>query len=85
MFLFIVHLGRVLSLVEISDPNVCQVLLGTFGFCGGLLTKAALALSSSAGQGRENKRKGSWVEIRAGRDHSPINVTGKTDSIWGKN
>ena len=42
--------------------------------CGGLtlaghqaLTKAALSLPSSAGQGRENITKGSWIEIRTGR------------------
>jgi len=38
---------------------------------------------SSAGQGRENMTKGLWVEIRTGRDHSPITVTGKTGSPWG--
>jgi len=26
--------------------------------------------------------KGSWVEIRTGRYHSPITVRGKTDSTW---
>jgi len=35
--------------------------------------------SSSAGQGRGKIVKGSRVEIRTGRDHSPITVTGKTD------
>ena len=45
--------------------------------CGGLTvagrqvpTKAALSLPSSAGQGRENEMKGSWVEIRTGRSLS---------------
>jgi len=33
----------------------------------------------SAAQGRENTMKGSWVEIRTRRDHSPITVTDKTD------
>jgi len=33
---------------------------------------------------RENTMKISWVEIRTGRDLSPISVTGKTDSTWGK-
>ena len=47
-------------------------------------TNAALSLSSSAGQGGENIMKGSWVEIRTGRDHSAITITGKTDSTWGK-
>jgi len=46
-------------------------------------TKAALSLSSSSGQERENITKGSWVKIRTGRDHSPITVTNKTDSTWG--
>lgn len=46
--------------------------------CGGLtltgclvLTKATLSLPSSDEQERENKRKISQFEIRAGRDHSP--------------
>jgi len=34
---------------------------------------------SSTGQGRGNMMKGSRVEIRRGRDHSPITVTDKTD------
>jgi len=34
---------------------------------------------SSAGQGRGDMVKGSRVETRAGRDHSPVTVTGKTD------
>ena len=45
--------------------------------CGGVTlaghqapTKAALSLPSSAGKRRENIMKGSWVEIRTGRDHS---------------
>jgi len=28
--------------------------------------------------------KGSWVEIRTRRDHSPITVTDKTDWTWGE-
>jgi len=58
--------------------------------CGGLAlaghqvpTKAALSLHSSAGQGRENGTKGTWAEIRRGRYHSPITITGKTDSTCG--
>jgi len=39
---------------------------------------------SSAGQGRENKSKGSWVEIRTGKDYTPITITGKTDLTWGR-
>jgi len=34
---------------------------------------------SSAGQGRGNMMKGSRVETRTGRKHSPINITDKTD------
>jgi len=34
-------------------------------------------------RGRKNATEGSWVEMRAGRDHSPIPVTGKTDSTQG--
>lgn len=47
------------------------------------LTRASLLLPSATGQGRENKTKGSWVEIRTGRGHSPNSVMGKTDSSWG--
>jgi len=39
---------------------------------------------SSAGQLRENTTKGLWGKIRTGRDHSPITIMGKTDSVWGK-
>jgi len=35
--------------------------------------------SSSDGQGRGKVMEGSMVETRAGRDHSPITVTDKTD------
>ena len=38
-----------------------------------------------AGWGGENTTKSSWVETRTGGDHSPIMVTGKTDSFLGKN
>lgn len=31
----------------------------------------------------KNRMKGSWVETRAGRDHLPVIITGKTDSTWG--
>jgi len=34
---------------------------------------------SPAAQGRESMMKGSWVEIRTGRDHLPITITGKAD------
>ena len=34
---------------------------------------------SSAGQGRGNMMKGSRVETRTGRDHSPVAVMDKTD------
>ena len=37
-----------------------------------------------AGWGGENTTKGSWVETRTGRHHSPVMVTGKPDSTWGK-
>jgi len=35
---------------------------------------------SSAGQGRGNVMRVLWIEIRTGRDHSPITVISKT---WG--
>jgi len=34
---------------------------------------------SSTGQGRRNMMKGSRVETKTGRDHSPITVMDKTD------
>jgi len=37
---------------------------------------------SSVGQERKNTAKDSWVEIRAGRDHSAVTITGKTGSTW---
>ena len=49
-------------------------------------TTQLLAHSSPpVGWGGENITKGLWVETRTGRDHSPVMVTGKTDSILGKN
>jgi len=45
-------------------------------------TKATLSFPS-AGQGRANVTKGSWVEIRTGRDHSPVTVTDKPDLTQG--
>lgn len=47
-------------------------------------TKSALLLPFSAEHGREDTTKGSWIEIRAGRNHSAITVMGKSDSTWGK-
>lgn len=44
--------------------------------------KPALPLPSSAGQGRGRIKKGLWVGIRTERDHTPVTVTGKTDSAW---
>jgi len=35
-------------------------------------------------RGENNMMKGSWVEIRTGRDHSPVTVTYKTDWTWEK-
>lgn len=49
----------------------------------GVPTKVALSLPSSFGHQIENVMKGSWIEIRTCRDHSPVTVTGKTDFIWG--
>jgi len=47
-------------------------------------TKATLSLPSLAGKGRDNITTGLWVEIRTGRDQSPITSMGKIDSTWGK-
>ena len=77
--------GVLFSLRKQSKHNT-----NSFSFhhsCGGLTlaghqmpTKATLPVSSSAGQRRENRIKGLWIEIRTRRGHSPITVTGKTDS-----
>jgi len=42
--------------------------------------QATLPPPFTAEQGTENIMKGSWVEIRTGRDHSPVTITAKTDS-----
>lgn len=47
-------------------------------------TKVALSLPSSVGQGRQNIMKDLWIEIRTGRDRSPVTVSSKTGSTWGK-
>jgi len=46
-------------------------------------TKATPHSLSSTGQGRENMMKGSWVEIRTGRDLSPVSIMGEKHSTWG--
>lgn len=48
-----------------------------------VLTKAALSVPSTTGQGRENISKGSWAGIKAQRDHSPVTIKGKTESSCG--
>ena len=88
-FLWIINsLVNILSLDSLKSADLVGICLNC---CGGLilpghqvLTKATLSLPSSAGQGRENRRKNLWVEISTGRDHSPITVMGKPDSTWGK-
>jgi len=39
---------------------------------------------TDAHQGRGNIMKGSWVEIKTGRDHSPFTFMDKTDWTWGE-
>jgi len=46
--------------------------------------KALYHSPSSTGQGRGNMMKGLRVEIRTGRDHSPVTATDKTDKTWGE-
>lgn len=46
--------------------------------------KATVSLSSSPGLGRENTVEDSWFKIRAGRDHSAINIMGKNRLNLGK-
>ena len=59
--------------------------------CGGLTlaglqvpTKVVLLFPSSAGQGRENTTKGSQIEIRTGRGHSPVSITAKQAELGEK-
>lgn len=47
-------------------------------------TEVTLSVSFLAGQDREHVAKGLWVEIRTGRHHSAITVTGKSDSLGEK-
>lgn len=57
--------------------------------CSGLTLAGFLAPAkatpslSSAGHGRENTMKGSWVEITIGQDHALNTIMGKTDWNWG--
>jgi len=61
-----------------------KLFLWWFNLAGGQVpSKAALSLPLLHGQGRENTTKGSWVEIRAGRDHSPTTIMGETYLAWG--
>lgn len=53
-------------------------LSGTDGVTTGV-PKATLP--STTGQGQRNTAKGSWVEIRTGREHSPNTIM--VDSAWG--
>lgn len=48
-----------------------------------LVPKVALSLLFSAGQGEKIINEVFWCEIRAGRDPSPVTVTGKTDLAGG--
>lgn len=71
-------------------PNTNHILLplvpeyGVLPLAGWqVAAKAALLLPSSAGHRRGNKMKGLWLEIRMGRDQSPLIVMGRADSTWG--
>jgi len=81
------HAGRTLWFKGLS----CSRRHKSFEGCGGLTLagcqtppKPLYHPPSSAGQGREKITKGSWVEVRTGRHHSSITVTGKTDWTWEK-
>ena len=59
--------------------------------CGGLtlagglvLTKAALSLPPLSWTGDRKYNKGLVGRDKDRRDHSPVTITGKTDSAWGK-
>ena len=72
----------------IFSPNRYQPgVLSWFSLAGPQVpTKAtpSLPLLKWTGEKKYDERlKGSWVEIRTGRDHSPIAVTGKRDWTWG--
>lgn len=72
--------------VFISGTNIETSLFGKFTLSGHQVpNKVTLSLPSSTAQRKENRMKGSWVEIKTGRDHSPFTVMGKRVSAWGVN
>jgi len=73
--------GILIPLVKSILISLCFGLAWTNARC---LPKLLCHSPSSTGQGRGNMMKGSRVEIRTGRDHSPITVMDKTDRTWGE-
>lgn len=63
------------------SEKVCRVDLG---WMSGALQNCSNHSPSPARKGREKYNEGSWVKIRTGKDHSPINSMGKTNSAWRK-
>jgi len=71
-----------------SGPGTAEIIVA---LCGGLTLagcqvppKPLYPSPFSAGQGRGNIMKSSWVKIRTWRNLSAITITGKTGSAWGK-
>jgi len=75
--------------LKFCDYNFCfglQIILcyGLAWMNASCLPKPLYHSPSSAGQGRGNMMKGSRVETRTGRHHSPITVMDKTEWTWGE-
>lgn len=83
---------RVLKLTIVTSFSYKSILVFkyyenfTITACGGLSLvglqvppSCAVTATSSGGWGRKIM-KVSWVKIRTGREHSPVTITGKTDS-----
>jgi len=72
-----------MALLTISSGSFSEHYSGGLTLAEGQVpTKPLYHSPSSAGQGEKSTTKGPWVEIRTGKDCSPINIMGKTDSIW---
>jgi len=65
--------------MKIRRVRMCFVLAWINATCP---PKPLCHSSSSIGQGRRNRTKASRFEIRPGRHHSPITVTGKQTELW---
>lgn len=63
-----------------NNPEMNRLWWVDPGWTSGAHQSCSTTPLPSAGQGRENIMKGWRVDIRTGRDHSPVTVMGNTDS-----